>query len=217
MLIGVCGLIGSGKDTVAGILKEQFGFEKDAFAGTLKDVTSSLFAWDREVLEGATPENRKKREVVDEWWTEKFGYPVTMRNILQKVGTEVVRNNLHNDMWVLSLERRVMPKLENGKHIVITDARFPNELAAIARLGGEIIEIHRGPPPDWYNRARHHNHTLLTTGASPVTIDEIKTWPHESEWRWIGNGHIQHHIYNNYDLEYLASEVTSVVENILDN
>jgi dephospho-CoA kinase len=37
MLIGLVGLIGSGKDTVAERLVTQHGFERDSFAKSLKD------------------------------------------------------------------------------------------------------------------------------------------------------------------------------------
>ena len=64
-VIGVCGLIGGGKGTVADILVGEFGFEKLSFADSLKDMIASIFGWRRELLEGDTKESREWREQVD--------------------------------------------------------------------------------------------------------------------------------------------------------
>ena len=71
-LIGICGLIGSGKDTVGQILVDEYGFTKISFAGTLKDMTAVLFDWDRDMLEGTTPETRAAREILDPFWSDKL-------------------------------------------------------------------------------------------------------------------------------------------------
>ena len=65
MIIGICGLIGSGKGTVADFLVEQQGFKKLSFADKLKDGVASVFGWDREMLEGNNPDSRAWREKVD--------------------------------------------------------------------------------------------------------------------------------------------------------
>ena len=43
MLIGVVGLISSGKGTVADRLEQKHNFRKDSFAKSLKDAVSSMF------------------------------------------------------------------------------------------------------------------------------------------------------------------------------
>ena len=52
MLIGICGLIGSGKDPVAERLVNEHGYKRDSFAKSLKDAVASMFNWDRDMLEG---------------------------------------------------------------------------------------------------------------------------------------------------------------------
>ena len=52
MIIGMCGLIGTGKDTVADILVNNYNFIKVSFADKLKDGVATVFSWDREMLEG---------------------------------------------------------------------------------------------------------------------------------------------------------------------
>ena len=45
MLIGIVGLIGSGKDTVAERLVQKHGYIKDSFAKSLKDAVAAMFNW----------------------------------------------------------------------------------------------------------------------------------------------------------------------------
>ena len=103
MIIGICGLIGSGKGTVADILEEHHSFDKVSFADTLKNAAATIFRWDRAMLEGDTKDSREKREQVDEWWAERLDIlDFSPRYLLQYLGTEVMRNNLHPDIWVIS-------------------------------------------------------------------------------------------------------------------
>ena len=57
MIIGICGWAGTGKDTAANYLVGWHGFRRDSFAGALKDAVAAVFGWDRELLEGSTPES----------------------------------------------------------------------------------------------------------------------------------------------------------------
>jgi hypothetical protein len=128
MLIGILGRMNSGKGTVADELVEVYGFRQDSFAATLKDITSQIFGWDRELLSGSSSESREFREEVDEWWSEKLGIPnFTPRLALQLIGTDVFRNNFHENIWVLSAMRRY----QDGENVVISDCRFPNEVQII--------------------------------------------------------------------------------------
>ena len=58
MIIGMCGLIGTGKDTVADILVNNYNFIKVSFPDKLKDGVATVFSWERELLEGTTDESR---------------------------------------------------------------------------------------------------------------------------------------------------------------
>jgi hypothetical protein len=142
MIIGVCGDIGSGKDTLASVLIEEKGYTKLSFASSLKDAVSAIFGWDREMLEGLTKESREWRETVDKWWSKRLDIPcLTPRWVLQNWGTELFRNNFHQDIWLASVENKIN-KMDN-KNIVITDCRFPNEIETIRKLGGKVICIKR--------------------------------------------------------------------------
>ena len=77
MIIGLCGLIGSGKGTVADVLVEQ-GYEKISFADKLKDGVASVPNWDRQMLEGDTDESHEWRETVDTFWTQETGRTIAL-------------------------------------------------------------------------------------------------------------------------------------------
>ena len=132
-IIGITGSAGSGKDTIGDILVNNLpNWEKVSFANHLKDVTSLLFGFDRKMLAGETPEDRAIREQPDKFWSEKMGKDFTPRFALQYLGTNLLRNQLHQNIWVDCLERKIM---ESDKNIVITDVRFPNEIDMIRNVG----------------------------------------------------------------------------------
>ena len=180
MIVGVCGFIGSGKDTVADYLVNIHQFRRESFANTLKDAVSAVFGWDRTLLEGRTKEAREWREEVDLWWAERLAMPtLTPRWVLQYWGTEVGRRSFHDNIWIASLEN----KLRNSKDsIVVSDCRFPNEIDSIKNLGGKIIWVQRGELPSWYDTALEANR------GSNIALNDLKVAKiHASEWSWIGH------------------------------
>jgi len=179
MIIGVCGFIGSGKDTIADYLVNFHEFRRESFASTLKDAVAAVFGWDRIMLEGRTKEAREWREQVDPWWATRLDMPtLTPRWVLQYWGTEVCRKGFHDDIWIASLEN----KLRNSKdHVVISDCRFPNEIKSIKDAGGQIVWVQRGALPEWYDVAVDANR------GSNVAINELKIRKiHASETAWVG-------------------------------
>jgi hypothetical protein len=179
MIIGICGFIGSGKDTVADYLVNFHEFRRESFASTLKDAVASVFGWDRTMLEGRTKEAREWREQVDPWWATRLDMPtLTPRWVLQFWGTEVCRRSFHDDIWIASLEN----KLRNSKdNVVISDCRFPNEIKSIKEAGGIIVWVKRGELPEWYNIAVEANQGN-SIAANDLKMKKI----HASETAWVG-------------------------------
>lgn len=198
MIIGICGLIGSGKGTVADILVEQ-GFKKVSFADKLKDGVATIFGWDRAMLEGDTDESRTWREQEDDFWTQETGRTITPRIVLQKFGTECMREGFDDGVWVSLLKKHI---LDNAGDYVVPDVRFRNEQNMIRELGGEIWQVKRGEDPEWFQKAIHDN-------ANPDTSNlMIDVDIHESEYKWIDvNTRFDRILYNNSTLEDFTTEV----------
>ena len=168
MIIGICGLIGSGKGTVADMLEQEHGFVKVSFADSLKDAVAAVFGWPRHLLEGDSAESRSWREEVDTWWAKRLSIPnLTPRWVLQYWGTEVLRRGFHDDIWVASIENKLR---DTSRNYVIPDTRFPNEIDMIKRNGGRVWLVKRGEDPEWFTNYQRQY----------IIPEDI----HASEWAW---------------------------------
>jgi hypothetical protein len=204
MIIGICGFIGSGKDTAADYLVGFHGFRRDSFAGTLKDAVSAVFGWDRELIEGRTPEARAWREQVDTWWADRLDMPhLTPRWILQHWGTEVCRQHFHDDIWIAALQARLARRSD---HTVISDVRFPNEIKAIKEQGGKIVWIQRGQLPSWHIMAAKANAGDL---YAQTKLKELGV--HASETAWVGTD-FDSVLDNNGSIESLYTQLKNLVQ-----
>jgi hypothetical protein len=213
MIIGIAGFQGSGKDTIADYLQNIYGFKRDSFASTLKDAVAAVFGWDRELLEGRTTESRQWREQVDPWWSARLNMPeLTPRLVLQQWGTEVARKSWHDDTWIASLENKLR---KTSNDIVISDVRFPNEIAAIKRAGGVVIRVTRGPEPEWYELASIVNQGPDRNTMWRLSKNQLETYQvHASETAWIGTK-FDAVIDNNADgLDNLYSQVKRLVQDL---
>ena len=149
-----------GKDTAAHMLKEIMladgGFavpQIDAFARSLKlGIGKGVFSLTDEQLYGDV----KKKEV-DQFWG------LTPRDILQRAGTEAMRNEFGEDIWLRTILRRIQ---DTHDSIIITDVRFPNEAEALKREGGFLVRIDRDIPFD----------PEVDLHASEIALDEYDEW-----------------------------------------
>ena len=184
MIIGICGLIGAGKDTIADYLVNIHQFRRESFANSLKDAVAHVFNWERELLEGRTKQSREWREQPDPWWSTRLGQTITPRQVLQYWGTEVCRRGYHDDIWIASLENKIRNSRDD---IVISDCRFPNEIRAIKAAGGRVIRVTRGPEPVWFELARTVNQGPTRNTSWRLSKTELeKHNVHASETAWIG-------------------------------
>jgi len=143
-----------GKDTVAAWLVENHGFSRLAFADSLKGACRAIFHLDDRHLYGDL------KEQVHEFWG------TTPRDILQRVGTEAMRRGFDPDIWIKSVEWKIMAP-GSPDLWVIPDVRFPNEAEAIKRWGGEVWRIDR---PGIENAIATASHT------SETSMDSYQGW-----------------------------------------
>tara|TARA_B100000900_G_scaffold239366_1_gene203428 strand:- start:540 stop:1175 length:636 start_codon:yes stop_codon:yes gene_type:complete len=190
LIIGICGLIGSGKGTVADVLVEEHKFEKISFADKLKDAVGVLFDWPRDMLEGETSDSRYWREQEDKFWTEETGRSITPRLVLQEFGTDCMRNGFYDGVWVSFVKKKIIDNPD--KNFVIPDVRFENEVEVIKSMGGKVWCVKRGPDPVWFRQYQD-------LGIEPTDI-------HPSEWRWA-KASFEHNIYNEGTIADLKSQV----------
>jgi len=208
-VVGFCGFISAGKDTAADYLCNYHEFRRDSFANSLKDAVACVFGWDRILLEGRTKEAREWREQVDPWWSNRLGKSITPRWVLQFWGTEVCRQGFHDDIWIASLENKMRKTTDN---IVISDVRFPNEIAAIHNVGGIVVRIKRGNDPDWYEDAMSYNQgpdNNINWSISQTNLEKFGV--HASETAWVG-GMIDHVVENNSTVDQLFSQLGSIIK-----
>ncbi len=212
MIIGICGFIGSGKDTLANYFVQEHGFARSSYAETLKDSVAAVFGWDRDMLEGNTNESRQWREQVDEWWADRLEMPhLTPRWVLQYWGTDVCRHNLHNDIWIASLENKL---LNTNQNTVISDCRFPNEVSSIKKQNGIMIQVKRGEDPEWleyaqdYLKGMHH----IGWANGKHWLNELDV--HPSEYSWV-NTDFDCIVDNNGSVDDLYRQAEDIVSKYL--
>lgn len=158
MIIGISGYARTGKDTIADILTEEFGFERLAFTDKLRECVYALnpmigFWKDNGLPDEYYPtEIRTKylQDVIDQygWDGVKSTYwGPEVRRLLQRFGTEVGRNILGQNVWVDA----TFAVTDVTKNYIITDCRFGNEALGILEKGGKMWRVNRpgvGPVND---------------------------------------------------------------------
>lgn len=203
MIIGITGLIGSGKGTVADILVDEHDYIKLSFADKLKDGVATVFGWNRSMLEGDSLESREWRETVDEFWTKETGREITPRLVLQEFGTDCMRNGFYQGIWVSLLKQEILNNSQNN--YIIPDVRFSNEIKVIKDIGGQVWNVRRGELPNWWGYAIQDNNNTKSSLMKDYHSDV-----HQSEWRWIDKDEqFDIIIQNNDTIKALYSKVSA--------
>ena len=169
-------------------LEERSGWEVKKWAGKLKTIASILTGIPVEKFED---QEFKKSLLGPEWGTVtdiplnsipvfadiQFNALMSVRELLQKIGTDALRDNLHQDVWVNALMVDYNPTL----NWVITDTRFPNEAEAIKKAGGIIIRIERpgvkpvNPHPSETSLEKwKFDHVIINDGSLTDLTKKIK-------------------------------------------
>jgi hypothetical protein len=149
-VIGLSGYGRSGKDTIGTALQER-GYVRAAFADRIRE---GLYALNPLV----TPTERVADLIDAQGWEATKGTHPEIRTLLQRLGAELGRELLGDNIWV-DLTFKGVP---DGAKVVVTDCRFPNEAATVKRLGGEVWRVQR---PGFNPANAHPSETALDDWA----------------------------------------------------
>jgi hypothetical protein len=122
------------------------------FADKLKDIVCLLTGCTRKQLES---EDFKNSSLPNEWkQDESSNKAVSFRYLMQKLGTDLLRNQLHQNIWVNATFADY-----NDFPWCITDVRFKNEADIIKDKGGILIKINRDLPET--DKSHHESEKAL--------------------------------------------------------
>jgi hypothetical protein len=185
--ISISGLAGSGKTTVSSYLKTHFvlqhySISDFSFAGPLKDALCGWFNWDRQRLD--TDFAYKEGDRLDDGSPDPYcqALGMTRRVIMQKFGTEGMREGVHENFWIIMADLGLrLNKIPHSNINVISDARFVNELDWVKTLNGYSILVVRQECPRGTDPASLPVPTTgatLTTSTGHASENSFLTWPH---------------------------------------
>jgi len=138
MIIGLSGYAQSGKDTVANILVENYGYKRIAFADPIRDL---IYEMDPLIPKGYGNNiiNYRLQDMVDTygWDRLKVEFP-EVRRLLQDTGVGA-RKVFGDKFWIYQALSDVAPQ----DKVVVSDVRFENEAKWIQEFNGQIWRIKR--------------------------------------------------------------------------
>lgn len=143
VLMALTGYGTAGKDEFADTLVEQFGYVKMGWSDPLYQLALVI---DPDLVVGKWLWWDKKERLSSIagrlGWTKAKETPA-VRQFLQVLGTEGVRECLGQDAWISASLPKIRRLIKEGENVVITNCRFENEGAVIKELGGWLIRVTR--------------------------------------------------------------------------
>jgi len=136
IFIGLSGKIGSGKDTVAKIIAEEFpehNFHIKSFASGVRNIYNVLCPYDR-IPEECTQDWKKNNNPM---------FAIARRSMLEGIG-EGIRQHVHEDIWAWTL---FYNNVRYGHNLIIPDVRYKNELTMIRKFDGHVFRVVRTNNP----------------------------------------------------------------------
>lgn len=139
-LIGLGGHLRSGKDAVADHLVTEHGFVKLGMSDVLHEAMLALDPVVRVWNDGTF--ERYSKVIAEHGYVEAKKRPEA-RRLLQKLGTEVGRDMIGENVWANIMARKIDDHRGAGHPVVVTGIRFPNEVRMIRELGGRTVWVDR--------------------------------------------------------------------------
>lgn len=163
MLWVISGQARAGKDTTAVVLKEIFtGIGESvisvAYADFLKEMLGKCFNLTSEQLYGSSKEAPIHNMPIRTRSGIETKHLWTPRKLLQFVGTDVMRT-IDPDCWI-NVVKNFVATYSNYDNIIITDARFANEIDWVLERGGTHIHLTR-ENKDYASGTTHASETSL--------------------------------------------------------
>ena len=133
MIIGLTGYARSGKDTVAKILVDNYGYTRVAFADKI-----------RELLYEVNPQvgSTRLRALVSEYGWDVAKASPEVRHLLQELGVGA-RKVFGEGFWVHEAMKTMLSDPRPDMNYVVTDVRFLNEADMIKANKGQIWRVKR--------------------------------------------------------------------------
>jgi hypothetical protein len=176
-LIGITGQKRSGKNTVASIIRKirpEFNREY-AVADPLKQACKAMFGLSNWELEN-------KDTII-----KRLG--ISTREILQKIGTDVVRDTFlklfpdlkPKNLWLYHLQQAI----DDSEYLIVPDIRFPDEAKVIEDNGGIIIRVVRNNDRSDKHESESHineipaSYTIINNGTLKTlekTVNDVLPW-----------------------------------------
>lgn len=174
-VITISGHAQHGKDTAARMIEEELVTVHNKkvliahYADLLKYICKTFFGWD-----GRKDDNG--------------------REILQYVGTDVIRNK-SPDFWVNFIIEMLSLFGDEWDYVLIPDTRFPNEISRLKESGYDVVHI-RIVRPDYDNglteeQQRHPSETALDGTKPDVLVVNDGTL---DDLRWMASKLIEEEI-----------------------
>lgn len=177
-LVGIGGPKAHGKDTLAGYLASApgsvvYGMSDRLLRAYLQLNPLVVVQPEYDIHDragGLIQGHIRARDLVAQaGFTEAKRVP-EVRETLVILGTHIVRDVAPN-AWVDDMRGRVAAALRDGKRVLVTGIRFPNELQLIRDLGGSAVWVERPGHPVSTNLADPSEHSLTATDFDLVVLN----------------------------------------------
>jgi len=148
-VIGISAKAGGGKDTAYELLKKSldergYRITRLAFADVLKEALGIILGFDVERLKWDY--DYKQGNTLDDGSPDPACEMLGMnrRVIMQRFGTEAMRQGLHPDIWIIALKLAIKRGEYDEYDVgVLTDCRFVNELQFVKDMNGMVVKVER--------------------------------------------------------------------------
>lgn len=163
--IGLIGYSQSGKDTIASILVEKYGYTRIAFADKIRE-----FLYDLNPMVACSPTGYLQDLVNLVGWDKAKQEP-QVRRLLQDLGVSA-RKNVDENVWVTL----ALGNIDVNQRVVVTDVRFENEAMMIKLMGGQLWRVKRvgvGPINDHVSESEMDGYKVNQIFVNNGSVEDL--------------------------------------------